>query len=387
MKVKKILLLLTVWTVFAFANHAATPFTIVLDAGHGGKDPGTLGATCKEKDIVLSVALKVGQLIKNRQPDVKVIYTRSTDQYIELNRRAEIANKNKANLFVSIHADHSDSPNVKGAGTFTLGQNRTAENMSIAKRENAVILLEDNYKQRYEGFDPNSPESYIMFEFMQSTYMDQSIRFASMLQNQFKKDGRIDRGVRQDVFLVLRNTSMPSTLIEIGFLSNKQEEQYLKSESGQNEVAESIYRSFVEFKTEFDRKNNTGNVFVKDETPEPIEETPVEPKISDSDSSKRNVPEKTAPEASSEQDGIVFKVQIMAIDRKLKPTDSLLKGQAADFFTENGFYKYTVGASDSFKEADQLRIALNKKFPGCFVIAFKNGIKTTVTKARAESKQ
>jgi N-acetylmuramoyl-L-alanine amidase len=226
---------------------AATPFTVVIDAGHGGKDPGTLGSSCKEKDIVLAIALRLGALVKEEQPDVKVIYTRNTDEFIELNRRADIANKAKANLFISLHADHAETSTVKGASTFTLGQNRSAENMAIAKRENSVILREDNYKESYEGFDPNSPESYIMFEFMQSNYMDQSIRFASKIQNQFKKDGRQDRGVRQDVFLVLRNTSMPSALIEVGFLSNPDEERFLKSSEGQDQVAHSIYKGFAEF--------------------------------------------------------------------------------------------------------------------------------------------
>ncbi|MCX6309003.1 MAG: N-acetylmuramoyl-L-alanine amidase, partial [Bacteroidia bacterium] len=171
----------------------ASGFTIVIDPGHGGKDPGTLGSSCKEKDIVLGVGLKLGELIASKQPDVKIIFTRNTDEFIELNQRAIIANKAKANLFISIHADHADSPSPHGPSTFTLGQNRSAENMAIAKRENSVILLEDDYKQRYEGFDPNSAESYIMFEFMQDNYMNQSIQFASTIQSKFVANGRYDR--------------------------------------------------------------------------------------------------------------------------------------------------------------------------------------------------
>ena len=187
---------------------ASKPFTVIIDPGHGGKDTGTLGTVAREKDIVLAVGLKLGTLIKENNPDVKVIFTRNTDVFIPLDQRASIANKTKANLFISIHADHSESPNVKGVSTFTLGQNRTHENFEIAKRENSVILLEDNYKQRYEGFDPNSAESYIMFEFMQDNYMNQSIQFASILQHKFSNAERNNRGVRQDVFLVLRCTSI-----------------------------------------------------------------------------------------------------------------------------------------------------------------------------------
>jgi len=223
---------------------APSTFTVVIDPGHGGKDPGTLGTSVKEKDVVLSVGLKLGQLIKKQHPDVKVIYTRSTDVFIPLDQRAIIANKGKANLFISIHADHAETPIVRGSSTFTLGQNRTRENFEIAKRENSVILLEDNYKQKYEGFDPNSAESYIMFEFMQDNYMNQSIQFASTLQEKFVVSGRKDRGVRQDVFLVLRCTSMPSVLVELGFLSNHEEEQFLKSEEGRDRMALALLRIF-----------------------------------------------------------------------------------------------------------------------------------------------
>ncbi|MDP4278651.1 MAG: N-acetylmuramoyl-L-alanine amidase, partial [Bacteroidota bacterium] len=176
------------------AKSAADPFTLIIDAGHGGKDPGALGSIVREKDVVLDVALRFGQLVKRNHPDVKIIYTRNTDVFIPLERRAQIANNAKADLFISIHADWAESKSVHGASTFTLGQNRTKENFEIAKRENSVILLEENYEKRYEGFDPNSAESYIMFEFMQDNYMNQSIKFASEIQKRFKDSGRIDRG-------------------------------------------------------------------------------------------------------------------------------------------------------------------------------------------------
>ena len=355
---------------------ASTPFTVVIDAGHGGKDPGTLGKTSREKDVVLAIALKLGNTIKTNDANVKVIFTRSTDEYIELNQRANIANKAKANLFISVHADHAESPSVKGASTFTLGQNRTSENMAIAKRENSVILLEDNYAQRYEGFDPNSPESYIMFEFMQSNYMDQSIRFASNVQHQFKQGGRLDRGVRQDVFLVLRNTSMPSVLIEVGFLSNAEEEKYLNSEQGQQEVANNIFKGFANFKADYERKS-TSSASLKKETLDSTDENnlPVKPDIQTANQSIQK---------AANAKNIVFKVQILAIDRKLKVGDRLLKGFNPDYYLEKGLYKYTLGKNEKFEEANSYRQTLSKSFPDCFVIAFKNGEKISVDQAKAE---
>lgn len=382
------LILLSICLLFQQALFAATtPFTVVIDAGHGGKDPGTLGSSSREKDVVLAIALKVGALINSRMPDVRVIYTRKGDEYPELYKRAEIANKAKANLFISIHADHAESPTVRGASTFTLGQNRTSENMAIAKRENSVILLEENYEQRYEGFDPNSPESYIMFEFMQTNYMDQSVRFAANVQTQFKRNGRIDRGVRQDVFLVLRNTSMPSVLIEVGFLSNLEEERYLKSSQGQDEVANNICQGFAEFKANFERKSSTPSA-QKSTDPDSLKE---QARTANKDSSTQK-PDQTQ-QTTAVQDNATtamekemrFKVQIMASDIRLNAGNSKLKGYAPEFFKENGLYKYTLGNYDNFKEANNLRLSLSKKFPGCFVVAFKNGQKMPAEFIRTEA--
>lgn len=370
--------LFTLWLA-PLATLQAAPFTVVLDAGHGGKDPGTLGSSCKEKDVVLSIALKLGALIKQEQPEVKVIYTRSTDEFIELNRRADIANKAKANLFISMHADHAETSTVKGASTFTLGQNRTAENMAIAKRENSVILREDNYKERYEGFDPNSPESYIMFEFMQSNYMDQSIRFASKIQSQFKKDGRQDRGVRQDVFLVLRNTSMPSALIEVGFLSNPDEERFLKSDEGQDKVARSIYNGFADFKADYERKTSPSASFEK--IPDTVVKDSTEP--AKADSGKKTISSSADQPSTQQTSKIEYKVQILVVDRKLKAGDYRLKGLTPEFYMEKKSYKYTSGSFNTFKEADNHRKSLSKKFPDCFVIAFQNEQKIAIDTARS----
>jgi N-acetylmuramoyl-L-alanine amidase len=357
---------------------AATGFTVVIDPGHGGKDSGTLGSSCKEKDVVLGVGLKLGKLIADRQPDVKIIFTRSTDEFIELNQRAIIANKAKANLFISIHADHAETSSVHGASTFTLGQNRTAENMAIAKRENSVILLEDDYKQRYEGFDPNSAESYIMFEFMQDNYMNQSIQFASTIQDKFTASGRYDRGVRQDVFLVLRCTSMPSVLVETGFLSNPAEEAFLKSEEGQEQTALCIYKGFADFRADYDRKSTNSTSLKK---PEP--ETYVKPdseKIAPKRSTtiQDSVQPVVADKTNVTANAIVYKVQILASDVKLSARNSKLKGQEADFYYEKKLYKYTVGNFTTFEEANKKRKAVSSRFPDAFVVAFRNGQKIAI---------
>lgn len=378
----------------------ASGFTVVIDPGHGGKDPGTLGSSCKEKDIVLGIGLKLGKLIASRQPDVKIVYTRSTDVFPELYQRAEIANKAKANLFISLHADHAETSSVRGPSTFTLGQNRTAENMAVAKRENSVILLEENYKQRYEGFDPNSAESYIMFEFMQDNYMNQSIQFASTIQSKFVANGRYDRGVRQDVFLVLRCTSMPSVLIEVGFLSNPTEEAYLKSEEGQEQTALCIYNGFADFRADYDRKSNSSNSMKKPNSNEAINK-PDSELVSDLASKKESIPgtilkttkttvvttvtTTTTTPLDTIENGIVFKVQILASDVKISAGNKKLKGLDANFYLEKRLYKYTVGSFKTFAEANRKRQEVAVRFPDAFVIAFKNRQKIAVEVARTEA--
>jgi N-acetylmuramoyl-L-alanine amidase len=233
-------------------------FTVVIDAGHGGRDPGAIGATAKEKDINLAVALKLGNLIESKHSDVQVVYTRKRDVFVELDERANIANRNKANLFISIHANAVvRGARVTGTETFTLGLARSQENLEVAMRENSAILLEDDYLQKYEGFDPNSSESYIIFEFMQNKHMEQSIVFASEIQKSFAAIGRGDRGVKQAGLLVLRKTGMPSVLVELGFITNRGEEQYMKSAEGQNRLAKSLYMAFLKYKQYYDRRKGT----------------------------------------------------------------------------------------------------------------------------------
>lgn len=230
------------------AQNAST-FTLVLDAGHGGKDPGALGKRGKEKNINLAVALAVGKLLEQNLKDVKVIYTRKTDIFLELNERANIANRAKADLFVSIHTNAlPKGAQGQGSETYTLGMHRAADNLAVAKRENAAIMLEKDYESRYEGFDPKSAESYIIFEFMQDKNMERSVQLASLVQQQFRSAGRIDKGVHQAGFLVLRATSMPSCLIELGYITTASEENYLTSDRGVQKLAQSIYQAIKKYK-------------------------------------------------------------------------------------------------------------------------------------------
>ena len=229
---------------------------VVIDAGHGGHDPGTLGKISKEKDIALSISLKLGAYIEKNIPGVKVIYTRKDDRYIALDQRANIANKNKADLFICIHANSMPGAPAYGTETYVMGLKMDKGNFDVAKRENSVILMDENYQERYEGFDPDSPESYILFSLTQSAYQESSLKFAQKVEDQFKgKVGRHSRGVKQAGFVVLWRTTMPSVLIETGFLSNVKEENYLLSENGQDLIASGIYRAFKEYKNQIESVN------------------------------------------------------------------------------------------------------------------------------------
>ena len=228
----------------------------MIDPGHGGRDPGTSGKKTKEKDIALKISLKLGSYIEKNLPGVKVIYTRKDDRYVSLDERAELANKNKAQLFICIHANSLPGAPAYGTETYVMGLHKDKGNFEVAKRENSVILMDENYEQRYEGFDPKSPESYILFTLSQSAYHESSLKFAQKLEEQFKtKGGRFSRGVKQAGFLVLWRTSMPSVLVETGFLSNSKEEGFLASDDGQELIASGIYRAFKDYKIEIESIN------------------------------------------------------------------------------------------------------------------------------------
>lgn len=229
---------------------------IVIDAGHGGKDPGTMGKNLREKDVALKISLKLGQYIEKNLPDVKVIYTRREDKYIDLADRPMMANMEKADLFICIHANAVKGATAYGTETYVIGMHRTEDQLEVAQRENAVMLYDEDYKERYEGFDPKSPESYILFSLTQSAYQESSLKFAQKIESQFKnKVGRYSRGVRQAGFWVLWKSAMPSVLIEVGFLTNDKEEAYLGSTKGQDEIASGIYRAFKEYKTQIEAVN------------------------------------------------------------------------------------------------------------------------------------
>lgn len=343
---------------------AAEPFKVVIDPGHGGKDPGAIGRRSREKNINLDVALKLGQKIKSRNGDVKVIFTRSSDKSLGLQDRADIANRSKADLFISVHTNSTKATSVRGTETYTLGLRRSDENLEVAKRENSVILLEDDYKVKYEGFDPNSAESYIMFEMMQDKHMDQSIRMASLIQDNFRrKSNRLNRGVRQDVFLVLRNTGMPSVLVELGFISNAEEEAYLMSENGQDSLAESIYNAFRQFKNEYDKRNGTYQITESTSKDSDYQA----PSASQIDIAPRTVVvEKSANLAPG---SVVYKIQIMTHPKKLSSNSKFFKGLSpVDYYVEKGQYKYTYGASSSRSEMERQRRKIAHLFKDAFVI-------------------
>ena len=353
-------------------------FTVVIDPGHGGKDPGARNKSLYEKTINLGVALKLGDLIKTNFPNVKVIYTRKTDVFIELNERADIANRNKADLFISIHTNSvARGSSARGTETYTLGLARTDENLAVAMRENSAILLEEDYLQKYEGFDPKSSESYIIFEFMQNTHMEQSVSFASKIQKNFTAADRKNRGVRQAGFLVLRKTSMPSVLVELGYITNPGEAQYMSSSSGQQQLARAIYKAFVSYKQDYDRKQGGLSDYVPgvipDEADEPeYIETTINERAEESEQETVQ-PRKDIPEQKSvKTEKVVYKIQLFTSDKKLKSDSRLFKGyKDISYYREGVLYKYTYGESTDFNTIRKLRRQVAKDFKDAFIVAFK----------------
>lgn len=342
-------------------------FIVVIDPGHGGNDPGAIGTRGKEKNINLNVARKLGRLIEDNCNDTKVVYTRKSDIFVPLHRRAEIANNAKANLFISIHTNAVAKKNsyVKGTETYTLGLHRTEENLEVAKKENSVILIEDDYKQRYAGFNPNSSESYIIFEFMQDKNMSQSVNFATLIQQNFKSYNRIDKGVHQAGFLVLRDTSMPSVLIELGYISNPSEETYLLSDKGTTDLANAIYRAFINYKGNSSKiKPTTVTSNTRQEITTPKEEE------------------------TKETSKIKFKIQILASDRVLPQNSKQFKGlKPVSWYKENGLIKYTYAENEDYNKILKIkRKIVDPKFKDAFIIAFKNDTKININKAIKEFK-
>ena len=447
---KKITALFVLLLLLPFAANAANKkFVLVIDPGHGGKDAGALGAFSKEKNINLNVAMAFGRNVQRNCPDVKVIYTRTTDVFIGLKERAEIANRNKADLFISVHTNAlPGGRQAYGMETYTLGMHRAGANLDVAKRENAVILIEKDYKQSYQGFNPNSSESYIMFEFMQDRNMANSVDLAKMVQRETcAAANRPDKGVHQAGFLVLRETSMPSCLIELGFITTPDEERLLNDKARIENIATGIYRAFVNYKNKY----YNGIVVPYKPTPVPTPAVPdvvpdvykaEDSSLSSQTSSRRSRrrdraqddavkhdsaanrstthraqasnqdtyerPAVSTPEQGRSEDHSlpsvtsgeaeekiisfgesavvpIFKVQIMASTKVIRRNSPRFKGlKDVGHFNENDMVKYTYGASADYNEINRLRKEIADKFPDAFVIAFKDGVRMDVNKAIRE---
>ena len=416
---KKITLILTLLCMLVLtATGANRRFTLVIDPGHGGHDAGALGAISKEKNINLSVALQFGKYVERNMPDVRVIYTRKTDVFIPLNERANIANRANADLFISVHTNALPAGKVaRGFETYTLGMHRAKDNLDVAMRENSVISMEKDYQQRYQGFDPRSSESYIIFEFIQGKNMERSVDLARMIQRGVC-DGanRPDKGVHQAGFLVLRETSMPGCLIELGFITTPDEERLLNNDSRVDDIARGIYEAFAKYKNKYDRSvsvpyraKDSEDVnlpkIVPDQEPAPKtrvvtrgkqpkreEATPEQPKreVKKQEPKKDVKKQETKKEVKKAEvaDAPVFKLQIFVGSRNLRKGDAHFKGETDyDSFQEGNLVKYTLGASTNYNEIYRLRKEKLDKFPEAFIIAFKNGQKYDVNQAIREFKQ
>lgn len=345
---------------FPVSTAEAKNFVVVIDAGHGGKDHGALGKRSNEKSINLAVALLLGEKIEDNCKDVDVVYTRKSDKFVSLQGRADIANKAKGDLFISIHTNsvalkNRNRTKIQGASTYTLGLHRSDDNFDVAVRENSVIEFEDDYSVKYQGFDPNSTESYIMFEFSQSKHMDQSVSFASMIQKNFEDAGRLNKGVRQAGFLVLAKTSMPAVLVELDYICNPTQEKFLTSEKGQRTMADAIYEAFKSYK-------ETNDSFYATVTGGKDKKHKGNKNISKKDKVRK--------------DEIVYKVQFVTSPKKLSSRSSYFKNldmDKVDIYKENGTYKYTYGETNDKDEAFDLLQKVKKHHPEAFVVEFKNG--------------
>ncbi len=337
---------------------------VVIDAGHGGKDPGAVGQNSREKDIALAIALKTGEYIEKYLPDVEVIYTRKTDVFVELYKRAKIANDSKANLFISIHCNASKSTSASGTETYVMGLHKSEANLEVAKLENAAILNEENFADMYEGFDPNQDEDYITLTMFQDAFLDQSTMLADEIQRQFRERvKRKDRGVFQAGFLVLYRTTMPGVLVETGFITNAEDERFLKSEDGQAYIASAIFRSFKFYKEEMERKDNKAQLVVKEHVEEP--------------------------EAVKPPD-VFFRVQFTSSKTK-KTFDPKKYKEMPDIreYRQDGWYKYSTGNFRSYDEAvrHQKFVRDNKKYKDAFIICFMEDERISLEKALEVTKK
>ena len=439
-------LIFLIGTDFAQAAGRKTDFVLVIDPGHGGHDAGAIGNFSKEKDINLDVALEFGRLVQANCPRVKVIYTRRTDVFIPLQTRADIANRNKADLFISVHTNSLPGGKIAyGAETYTLGMARAEANLEVAKRENSVIVYEKNYQQTYAGFDPNKTESYIIFELLQDKHMKQSVELARAIQQQYVSyAGRKNKGVHQAGFLVLRQTSMPAVLTELGFISTPAEERFLNSRNGIKKMGRSLYNGF---RTYYDRHlaltgqaqapsspaadtadaTPAGTSAATDgakatpqqpadapkpsgdapkpsgdapkpsgdapkpsgDAPKPSGDTPKPSGDTPKPSGDANAADSTETTSQAGTDGRpVFKVQVLAAAKQIRPDDPQFKGLSPiAAYRDNGLYKYTYGSSTDYEQTKQLRKDILDLFPDAFIVAFVNGQRTDLSEAIRQSKK
>ncbi len=339
---------------------------VVIDPGHGGKDPGAIGSKIKEKEVVLNIGLKLGKYIEENYNDVKVIYTRKTDVFIPLDERAMIANEAKADLFISIHANSVPRSNALGTETFVIGRHKDEENFEVAKKENSVILLEENYESKYKGFDPNSIDSYIIFSVMQKTYQGHSLALAKMVQDEFEfRARRVNRGVKPAGFVVLWMTTMPSILVETGFLTHPDEERYLGSREGQEYLASAMFRAFRKYKTSIEENSNFNNLALSAKKDLNAEVT---------GNPKKHAESMSLSEIPDIGENLHFKLQIVVSQKQLEPTDPYFKDYTGvTEFRSGQWYKYAVGSNTSYEEIEDFCNKVRQDFPDAFVIAVKNG--------------
>ena len=382
---KIVLLLVAFFMLVAYSFAANDRFTLVIDPGHGGHDAGAMGARSKEKDINLRVALAFGKYVERNMPDVRVIYTRKTDVFIPLMERANIANKAGADLFISVHTNALPGGKIaRGFETYSLGMHRAKDNLDVAMRENSVISMEKGYQQTYQGFDPKSSESYIIFEFIQGKNMERSVEIARSIQKSVCREAnRPDKGVHQAGFLVLRETSMPSCLIELGFITTPDEEELLNNESRVDDVAKAIFHGFEQYKNKYDRR-----VSVPYRAASSADDREMPKIVPDTYQREETVVKAIAKVGEKDAHAPIFKVQILVSNRVLRAGDAHFKGETGyASYQEGGMVKFTMGSSANYNEIFRLRKSLLDKFPEAFIIAFKDGQKYDVNQAIREFKQ
>ncbi len=372
-------------------------FVVVIDPGHGGTDPGAIGGNIKEKDITLAIALKLGRQLSTIE-NTRVIYTRETDVNVPLYKRAQIANDNKADLFISIHCNSVNSSRPYGAETWVMGLHRSKANLEVARKENSVILLEDDYETRYEGFDPNSPEAEIIFSLYQNAYLDQSVEVASLIQQELRTTAqRFDRGVKQAGFLVLWRINMPGILVEAGFLSNENERKYLTSDAGQNSIATSIFQAILQYRERIEGRRP--NVIAQIDT---VKKTPVKPAGSDNKppAPQPNISTTHAikpasespqppPQETNKTPNLYYSVQFLSTSLQRDLNDPVFQGMAqVHSYTTNGLHRYVSGVFNTLEEAVQHKNQLQQGvFQDAFVVAFYKGERISLSEAANHAKQ